>query len=730
MTTTKSKSIVQGEVQVGRHLYRYGQWAGERCCSRLLSIDTETEYIEDMSATVPRLAVAQFYDGDMVYLVHPDDMGEFVLSHDDCNFVMHNVAFDFWVIYRHLIQNGQRKAARRWLGVADDDRMTDTMLLDQLVRIAYGSVDCSQRSLDRLASHYLDLVEIDKQHPWRRRFGEIIDADWSTVPNDAWEYAAGDAVVTRDIFRVLRDKQRRLVRQHKISQETIDEFGPLTIRVQVKAAIALRAAELRGISIDETKRDSAKENLSASIATLVAQLDADETFRGIFKRDNNGELLVTPTGKPRTKQKQLRQVLSQIAEEHDLTPHMTASGDVSLAGEYWQEHADVEPFIQLWVDLERQTKLSQFFTKLDKPRVHPGYTTMVRTGRTSCKRPNIQQIPRQSSFREMFVPRDGHVFLIIDYASLELRTLAAVCESLYGYSVLAGVIRDNTDPHRYTAALLNSCEIDEVTKSQRQAAKAVNFGIPGGLGAQSLSAYARINYGVTMSFDDAERFREKFLSDVYPEIGEYMASDTMHILAENLQCKVKDIQREFTKDSILGATKRIVSGKPFKRADTEPYNETFVQRCWKSLVRLNQNEQLEIDLNDQLAGSKLERRLFFGSSMCPGGFVRGRTAYTQRRNTRFQSAAATGAKIAAWCLFRRGYRTVAFVHDEFVVELPVDADFESECKLVDEILCRAMERLTDKVPIETEYAIASCWSKAAELIRDDNGRIQVWRPSS
>jgi hypothetical protein len=39
-----------------------------------------------------------------------------------------------------------------------------------------------------------------------------------------------------------------------------------------------------------------------------------------------------------------------------------------------------------------------------------------------------------------------------------------------------------------------------------------------------------------------------------------------------------------------------------------------------------------------------------------------------------------------------------------------------------------MQQLTGTVPIECEYTVASCWSKRAELLHDDMGKIQVWKP--
>ncbi|RKZ03213.1 hypothetical protein DRQ21_06410 [Candidatus Fermentibacteria bacterium] len=49
-----------------------------------------------------------------------------------------------------------------------------------------------------------------------------------------------------------------------------------------------------------------------------------------------------------------------------------------------------------------------------------------------------------------------------------------------------------------------------ITRKERQAAKAVNFGLVFGMGASGLKAYARDTYGVEMSLDEAEVFKKRF----------------------------------------------------------------------------------------------------------------------------------------------------------------------------------------------------------------------------
>jgi len=101
--------------------------------------------------------------------------------------------------------------------------------------------------------------------------------------------------------------------------------------------------------------------------------------------------------------------------------------------------------------------------------------------------------------------------------------------------------------------------------------------------------------------------------------------------------------------------------------------------------------------------------------------------YTAARNTPFQGLAANGAKRALWQLLRAGYRVVAFVHDEVLIELPIQADHTAEARRINRILCQAMQEFTGSIPIQCEYALAQRWHKAAEAVFE-NGKLMPWSP--
>ena len=112
-------------------------------------------------------------------------------------------------------------------------------------------------------------------------------------------------------------------------------------------------------------------------------------------------------------------------------------------------------------------------------------------GRTSCSKPNVQQIPRAGEFRQVIVPSPGNFLLAVDYSYIELVTLAAVCQARFGYSRLADTISAGVDPHCFTASMLLGVPLDEFMtwkksnnvqfKQARQRSKGLNFGVPGGM---------------------------------------------------------------------------------------------------------------------------------------------------------------------------------------------------------------------------------------------------------
>jgi DNA polymerase-1 len=82
-------------------------------------------------------------------------------------------------------------------------------------------------------------------------------------------------------------------------------------------------------------------------------------------------------------------------------------------------------------------------------------------GRSSCKEPNLQQIPRQSAYRRAFAAAPGKVLIKADFAAAHLRIACKIA----GEEKMLAAFRENRDLHRLTAAALLGKPEAEVTKS-------------------------------------------------------------------------------------------------------------------------------------------------------------------------------------------------------------------------------------------------------------------------
>jgi DNA polymerase-1 len=140
-------------------------------------------------------------------------------------------------------------------------------------------------------------------------------------------------------------------------------------------------------------------------------------------------------------------------------------------------------------------------------RIHPSFgLTNVRTGRTSCQNPNLQQVPRNLDVRSLFNAPPGRLFFEADYSQLELRIAAEYS----GDKTMLDIYHNNGDIHTTTAKLMTGGR--EPTKEERGKAKAVNFGFLYGMSARKFVEYAYDSYGVVFTRSEAETFRKLFFA--------------------------------------------------------------------------------------------------------------------------------------------------------------------------------------------------------------------------
>ncbi|MGL4348308.1 MAG: DNA polymerase I [Chlamydiales bacterium] len=155
----------------------------------------------------------------------------------------------------------------------------------------------------------------------------------------------------------------------------------------------------------------------------------------------------------------------------------------------------------------------------DTHRIHCTFNQSVTaTGRLSCQDPNLQNIPIRSKIgrkiRGVFRPqRPGWSFLSADYSQIELRILAHLSQD----PNLIHAFLTGQDIHNFTASQIFEVPLEKVTKSMRDRAKGVNFGLIYGQGATGLSKQLKI------SIPEAKDFIAKYFLQ-YPKIAIYLES--------------------------------------------------------------------------------------------------------------------------------------------------------------------------------------------------------------
>lgn len=161
-------------------------------------------------------------------------------------------------------------------------------------------------------------------------------------------------------------------------------------------------------------------------------------------------------------------------------------------------------FVDLWEEL------SQYDGKL-----HPSFNITADTGRTACKNPNIQQVPQESTLRNVITCPKGRKFIEVDMSQAELRVASIFSED----ENMIHAYQSGSDLHQKTMELIKGGKKpknDQEAKRWRTEAKSANFGLLYGMSAKTYQEYAK-GYGMEITLEEAEDIRDDFF-DSYPKL--------------------------------------------------------------------------------------------------------------------------------------------------------------------------------------------------------------------
>jgi DNA polymerase-1 len=295
------------------------------------------------------------------------------------------------------------------------------------------------------------------------------------------------------------------------------------------------------------------------------------------------------------------------------------------------------------------------------------FEVLMETGRTSSSGPNIQNLRRAPGVRECFVPREGCVLVACDYSAAELHTLAQVCFDLFGKSALGDALNEGIDVHLWVGAHLMGVSYED-------AESLLKAGDPNAKDARQLAKAANFGFPGGCS---PKRF-----------VG------IAHAYGREIEIR-----------SAARLKALWLSTWPEMRAYFDHVGQCTDGDGWHWVKQL-----------------RAER-------------LRSRTTYTSACNSYFQGLAADGAKAAAYAVARAqhvetdsplfGARSVAFIHDEIIMEVEESQAHAAALEL-SEVMEREFNHFVPDCPTQAEPTIMRWWSKKAVPVWTDDGRLVPW----
>lgn len=174
-----------------------------------------------------------------------------------------------------------------------------------------------------------------------------------------------------------------------------------------------------------------------------------------------------------------------------------ASNPVVAALENYQEASKLHGYVRSYLNKDPKKPPVMFDGRVYADFVQYGTVT----GRSSCRNPNLQNIPRPDTelgkkIRSLFIPPPNNKFIVADYGQVELVILAHFSKDK---NLLEG-FRNGIDAHTSTASVVFGVAHEQVTKPMRTVAKAIAFATVYGAGPEKVAAMA----GVTVT--EAKKF--------------------------------------------------------------------------------------------------------------------------------------------------------------------------------------------------------------------------------
>ena len=445
--------------------------------------DTETTSIEALHADLVGMSFS-YKAREAFYVAVPKDFNEAkqiveefrpFFESTSIEKIAHNIKYDVQVLNRY--------------GIEVASPTFDTMIAHYLINPE------AKQSMDFLSEFYLSYKPVSietligKKGKGQGNMGDL-------APEEISDYACEDADITFQLKQIFEPE----IQKDHLKQLFYDMEMPLVevLKSMEKEGIAIDVPGLQAFSIEIEKITLELEKSIKEIAEMDFNIDSPKQLGEVLfeKMKISSKAKKTKTGQYATGE----DVLVKHEKDHPIIPMIL-------------QYRQLRKLKSTYVD-----PLPNLVDKVDG-RVHTHFMqTVTATGRLSSNNPNLQNIPIRTEngkeIRKAFVSRGSEFQLMaVDYSQIELRIIAALSED----PTMIAAFQSRQDIHTATAAKVFHIGLEEVTRDQRSAAKAVNFGIIYGQSAFGLAQ------NLNISRTEAKSIIDSYFAE-YATIKSYMDS--------------------------------------------------------------------------------------------------------------------------------------------------------------------------------------------------------------
>lgn len=352
----------------------------------------------------------------------------------------------------------------------------DTMVAHRLIRTRKEE-GRFKLSLDAVVAYYTNnAIRLNKEHGI---------SDWSSeISLDMFMYSVNDVKYLELVF----ERQLDLLNDSACTAPP-DVFGCIdaVTQIEMRFVPVLADVELNGIPLNVEKLKKRLDELTK---------EAEKEMEFFIKRGVN---INSPAQLLKLLQKEYpNEVISSTGRPYLMRfKHLPIVEKILAVKKPLKEKSMIEDYLNKWaVYRNKDVRIYPSFFQVTAP-----------TGRMSSNNPNAQQIPRNLKKILYKAPR-GKVIVKVDYPNIEARIMSVIAND----KVLINLFKKDGDMHRLTASEIMRKKIEEVTDEERYKAKAVNFGLMYGMGVLTFIEYARTNYEIEYTIDEATYVREVFFN--------------------------------------------------------------------------------------------------------------------------------------------------------------------------------------------------------------------------